>query len=907
MLPARSKIARKLLWLAIFNACFIAAIAAIAGVAFTRAEILSAEIINHELAAVISNASIGRELSVAFMDIDLVSRSCDGNGAPEDLSQRLAASITELSRKTQDEELGVHTSLLGATIPQLIDACGQITGTLSNLRRIDRQLQVHLEDVENRVGRALIDQTLAGKATDHLDQVMTLITGYRETLLLIARQVAEHSSDHRLDQTHVEVILASIDDLTLRLQTLTASTPEIAAIANLLIRLATGYREEVVHFGDADRQLKEALDRSHGAKQRVLANLSRLDQEYSQRADAIRAELQNTVRASGEQVFWLAGLVSLLSLATMGWIVRRSIKQPLHQVIQLIDAIRLGQGFRPLVSPRNDEWGAIASALSNMAEELARSQDLLKNIIDNIPNMIFLKRAGDLRFVLLNRAGEQLLGYAKSDLIGKNDYDFFPKEQADFFTDRDREVLQSAGVLNIQTESIDTRQLGKRFLHTKKLALRDSQGKPEFLLGISEDITEAKHNADELDRYRHHLEALVDERTMALSIAKEAAEAANRAKSTFLANMSHELRTPMNAIMGMTGIALRNATDARLVDQLTKVSRASQHLLAVINDILDISKIEAERLTLEQVRFNFRRVLDNIMGLVGDKLAEKDLQLLVQMAPEVAGLPLLGDPQRLGQILLNLIGNAIRFTDRGSITLLIQVAEDRPDQALFRIEVRDTGIGISAGDQKRLFTAFEQADGSMTRKYGGTGLGLAISKRLAAMMGGDMGVVSELGQGSSFWFTVRLGKSGPSAGQELEQGASSAEAQLKARFAGARILLVEDEPVNQEVSQGLLEEAGLRVDLAEDGAVAVELAQCTRYDLILMDMQMPRMNGLEATRLVRRLPGCAHLPILAMTANAFNEDRQLCLDAGMNDHIGKPVVPERLYGTLLKWLDPTSH
>jgi signal transduction histidine kinase len=407
----------------------------------------------------------------------------------------------------------------------------------------------------------------------------------------------------------------------------------------------------------------------------------------------------------------------------------------------------------------------------------------------------------------------------------------------------------------------------------------------------------------EIELHRNQLETQVQERTLSLSIAKEAAESANRAKSTFLANMSHELRTPLTAIMGMTDLVLRRLSDAKQVDQLNKVKTASTHLLNIINDILDISKIEAERLTLEQTDFTLREILASLRNVIDMKAAEKHLQLQIDLEPTLSDLQLRGDPLRLEQILLNLVGNAVKFTEQGSVSVCARIITESAIDLYLRFEVSDTGIGISPEEQKRLFNAFEQADSSMTRKYGGTGLGLTISQRLARLMGGDVGVGSHLGAGSTFWFTARLSKVVADATPpEVPFPSEDVEGLIKSEFAGTRVLHAEDDPLLQEVIRDVLREAGLIVDVAVDGVDAVAKAQQHRYALILMDIQMPKLNGFEATRIIRTLPGYEKTPILALTANAFDENRKESIRAGMNDHLGKPIDREALYQLILKWL-----
>jgi len=378
------------------------------------------------------------------------------------------------------------------------------------------------------------------------------------------------------------------------------------------------------------------------------------------------------------------------------------------------------------------------------------------------------------------------------------------------------------------------------------------------------------------------------------------AELATRAKSDFLASMSHEIRTPMNAIIGMTYLLRRKARDPDQIDKLDKIAGAGQHLMAVINDILDFSKIEAGKLVLDERDIDIPGMVNNIASMLTQQAKAKGIELRVEM--DQIPLPLTGDNTRLTQALLNLASNAVKFTEHGSVTLRTVKTVETPDTIQVRFEVIDTGIGIAPATLPTLFSPFQQADSSTTRKFGGSGLGLVITKRLAEIMGGEVGAQSELGKGSRFWFTACLNKGTLGSAKDTEQVADAATAYFREQQPGKRILVVDDVEINRELAIALLADTGLLVDTAEDGREAVSKVSATKYAAILMDMHMPEMDGLDATRAILKLEGRAETPIIAMTANAFAEDRNACEEAGMVDFLTKPIVPAELYRTLAFWL-----
>ncbi len=528
------------------------------------------------------------------------------------------------------------------------------------------------------------------------------------------------------------------------------------------------------------------------------------------------------------------------------------------------------------------------SELKQAEAVLRKERDFTNAILDTAGSLIVvLDRKGCI--LRLNRAGEELTGYTQDELFGRPVWDIF-------LLDTEQEAVQAVfnhirhGDIVPRFENHWRCKDGSlRLLDWYNAVLLDNEGEVEYVVSLANDITERKHYETRLQE------------------AKMAAEAANRAKSEFLANMSHEIRTPMNAIIGLSSLALGDELSPKLKDYLSKIGTSAHALLAIINDILDYSKVEAGHLDLDTVPFSLQDVLANVSHLFTVKVAEKGLVFRVELASDVPDL-LEGDPVRLGQILTNLVGNAVKFTESGEVRLQIRQTACSPGTSTLELSVQDTGIGMNPDQVERLFQPFTQADGSISRRFGGTGLGLSICRSLVELMEGSIRVDSTPGQGSRFTVSIRFAapdqesESLPPPATPPAWQTQAALPTASAAIRGARLLLVEDNAINQQVARETLERAGFRVVVAGNGEIALQTLNQEPFDAVLMDIQMPVLDGLTTTRRLRQDARWQNLPVIAMTAAAMTEDQQECLAAGMNDHVAKPFLPPQLIQTLEKWI-----
>jgi len=726
------------------------------------------------------------------------------------------------------------------------------------------------------VGSMLLTTQRQKQMTDEVNSVLN------NKILLLANGLVDPVWNYDLGTAQVFMEATLLDPQVVRI---TISEPTMATILTMERperRLGASHiaQHELVHGDHPVGQVELEID--DGLRQQELA----------------RDRRANTLILFGQFV---------LSLIVVLVTIRLWIQKPISRLTAFSDQLAGGDLDHPLEWEQSNELGLLARQLDQMRDKLRTLFTKQKAILGNVRiGVIFIQ---DRKILLANRHAELIFGFKEDEMQGLATKGLYK-------SDSDYAELGQKGYQAIATTGVFENELLLRRAdgHTFSALLRGSALNPndprEGNIWVVEDITDRKQAEAELEQHRHHLEELVASRTAdlehanrALIHAKEIAEAASLAKSSFLSNMSHEIRTPMNAIIGMTHLLRRSVLSSVQIDRLSKIETASNHLLHVINDILDLSKIEAGKFVLEDVAVSVSAMMTNINSIMSTRAQAKGLTLNIESDSFPSNLR--GDPTRLQQAILNYVSNAIKFTKVGSITLRAIKQTESDDAIGVRFEVEDSGIGIPPDSLPRLFSPFEQADNSTTRKYGGTGLGLVITRRLAELMGGEAGVESTPEIGSTFWFSVHLRRK-ESQTEFTSMAATDAETLIRQRYQNLRVLLVDDEPINLEVARLLLENSGLVVDTAKDGEEAVSLVRETKYVVILMDVQMPKLDGLSATRLIRSLAGYRDTPILAMTANAFSEDKTRCLEAGMNDVLIKPFVPELLFSTLLKYLDQHS-
>ena len=563
-----------------------------------------------------------------------------------------------------------------------------------------------------------------------------------------------------------------------------------------------------------------------------------------------------------------------------------------NESLGLISVDNIGSKRGLTESDMNLLMGVASQAAISMAnaisfQRLQESEEKYRTILESIEEGYFeVDLAGN--FTFFNDSVCKIFGYSGDELMNMNNREYTDSETSARMFKAFNGIYRTGKPVNIMDYPV-VRKDGKRITLEMSAYLRkDQAGEPVGFRGIVRDVTEKKQ-AEEMRQ------------------AKKAAEAASMAKSRFLANMSHEIRTPLNGIIGMTELAMMTDLDGGQRNMIQTIQTESKALLGIVNDILDSSKIEEGMLELEEIPFDLPIIIDELVNAFAYKTKQKGLEINRFLASDVPS-GLIGDSVRLRQILTNLVDNAIKFTVKGEIDIEIRVADDLGDRVRLRFVVKDAGIGIPRERQAAIFESFTQADSSTTRKYGGTGLGTTISKQLAELMGGEIGVESEEGKGSTFWFTAVFSKQSAQKVTQMREDEKQVirQQQVECHGKSVRILLVEDYPTNQQVAMSHLKAAGCHADLAENGLGALELYKEKHYDLILMDIQMPGMDGYEATREIRKLEtqrqsSSKRVPIIAMTAHAIKGYREKCLEVGMDDYLAKPLTRRDLFGIVEKW------
>ena len=826
------------------------------------------------------------------------------------------------------QTLTAQFALAVSTLVLMMAALGATTiYALSNsaetIRQLAEQRLAHLQDAQDLVQRTLLIERMTQRlaADDTPD-------GTRRTHGQINEQL--ESFDRLVDRLAAAAASDNVEVLDLHgASQLFRNTVNVAAQLHESA-LGNGARP----LGPAQRSSgARAVEDELSRQAEMLAAAARLQSDYFTRD--YRQAVADLLRVSNRTRWWVVGLVGaslllawLITHAFLGRHVVGRLRQVSHH-LRHGDA-ESGRGNVPVQG--NDEIADMARAVEQFLEDrrqrkeaeqevmvlntqleqrvaqrtaeltianarqqveiaereraehaLRDSERFLNNIVENIPLMLFVKDARDLRFVRCNQAGEDLLGLSRKQLLGRGDHDFFPKEEADFFTSKDRAVLMEKRLLDIPEETIHTAQGGERILHTKKIPILDDDGVPQYLLGISEDITERKQAEMELLRHRENLEDLIRERTAELVKAKEQADAGNQAKSAFLARMSHELRTPLNAVLGYAQLLQHHDNlNERQMAALRTIERSGQSLLALINEILELSNIDAGKFDLEPTSFALLNFVHDIASAVRVRAEHKGLRFKLEVGDNLPQT-VSADEGRLRQVLRGLLDNAVKFTEHGEVTLGVNLLQCAPQEAALQFEVCDTGPGIDQTVLETIFGPFEQV--SEKDRYSGTGLGLAISRQIVRLMGSDIHVESKLGAGSRFWFTLTV----PVA-PEMASG-QPARTTAICGYTGHRrhVLIVDDVAVNRKVLAGMLERIGFQVSEAAEGRDAIAQAAAGAPDLVLMDMMMPAMEGPEVIRRLRKLRSGAQLPVIAVSAGATEADQRRCLDAGADAFVAKPV------------------